>query len=206
MSVHASALAMAYARQPSVPAFEKVVVLMASDLATCDDSRMVMWLGATGYETICDSLANEIPGFSWDDVRGALYRFAMFSGYTTNTGDPADFAEMQLRHDRPKLRAALTPVEQMRDTRGHVYLMRCGARYKIGITNDLDRRLAQLGKQSPYPIEVVHSIRAPYPKSIETRLHAMFDRVRVHGEWFEFNDDDIPTVIEAMNDAVVVRV
>lgn len=206
MSLGAMTLAMAYAREPSVPAYEKVIALMATDLATCDDVRMVMWLGGTGYQAICDSLCNEYPEVGWEDVRGALYRFSKFSGYVTNTGDPADFREMQIAKDRPKLRGVLVPAEQMQDTRGYVYLMRCGDRYKIGITNDVNRRLAQLGKQSPYPLEIVHTIRAPYPKSIENRLHAMYKRVRVHVEWFEFEESDIPGVIEAMNDAVTVRV
>lgn len=205
MSFSSLGLAMAYAKQPTVPAYEKIIAIMAADMAICDDDRKVMWLGGDAYETICNSLATEIPGIDWDDVRGVLCRFAAFSGYSTNTGDPADFVELKLRRDHPRLRTALTPAERLQDTRGYVYLMRSGDRHKIGITSDIDRRLAQIGKQSPYPMEVVHTIRSPYPKSVETRLHELYKRARVHGEWFAFSDDDIPGVIEAMNDAVLAR-
>src|SRR5713226_4057437 len=51
---------------------------------------------------------------------------------------------------------------------GHVYLLRSGPHYKIGMTRDLDSRLDQIKLQLPWPVEVVHKIETDDPEGIES--------------------------------------
>lgn len=53
---------------------------------------------------------------------------------------------------------------------------------KIGITNDLDKRLMGLRCDSPTPLDVLLVI--PGTARDEHALHILFDADRSHGEWF----------------------
>ena len=93
-----------------------------------------------------------------------------------------------------------------RSTEGHVYLLRAGPRYKIGVAADLARRVKQLNAgQSPYEIELIHSVWGVGYQEFEKQLHVerWFDKVR--GEWFEFGADDVAAIIECMNEWQAAR-
>lgn len=53
---------------------------------------------------------------------------------------------------------------------------------KIGFTKNLKARHAQVARQTGGPIQCLLSFRAE--QAIESQLHWMFHRHRVHGEWF----------------------
>lgn len=83
---------------------------------------------------------------------------------------------------------------------GFVYLLKCSNRYKIGVTTDLDRRLAQLnGRQAAFPIELIHHVTGPDYQVFERKLHDQHTWDNVHGEWFEFDAETVAAVIEEMN-------
>lgn len=73
---------------------------------------------------------------------------------------------------------------------GWVYLIHAVGtnRYKIGKTFDIDRRLAELSYQSPYPLKLISSFKSDNPSQDEHALHEKFLDNRVHGEWFEIVD------------------
>lgn len=83
---------------------------------------------------------------------------------------------------------------------GFVYLIKCGPRFKIGITNDLQRRMDQLRGQSPYPLEIVHSVKGTNNSKKEADLHRQFASLRVHGEWFDLSADQVAEIIESLNE------
>lgn len=58
-------------------------------------------------------------------------------------------------------------------------------RYKVGRTNDLERRMGQLNCQSCYPVRLLESNHTGDCISEESRLHRILEDFRVHGEWFE---------------------
>lgn len=87
------------------------------------------------------------------------------------------------------------------DLVGHVYLMKAGERYKIGISNNPQKRRDQLNSgQSPFHIEIIHTVQGEGYEGLERRLHDQFDSRRVRGEWFEFSPEEVAAVIESMND------
>lgn len=97
-----------------------------------------------------------------------------------------------------------TPEKQVahdRDTRGYVYLLQSGGRFKIGITSHIQRRLKQLrSQQPPFPIELVHFVLCPDPRLAERALHERFSEARVHGEWFDLSDEKVRNVIRSMHE------
>ena len=83
---------------------------------------------------------------------------------------------------------------------GFVYFLRSGNtdNYKIGLTNNLDRRLKELNSgQAPYPITLQWSIAVKDTHTAERELHDRFSQNRRHGEWFEFTDAELSEVNRA---------
>lgn len=86
------------------------------------------------------------------------------------------------------------------DTAGYVYFIRNGNtnRYKIGFTNNLDRRFKELdSSQAAHPLELIWAIVADDMKASEYTLHQRFAQHRVYKEWFEFEEHELDTVREA---------
>jgi hypothetical protein len=71
-----------------------------------------------------------------------------------------------------------------------VYIIRATGtnRYKIGKANKAGHRIRELKKQSPYPLELVHTIPTDTPFETERNLHQLLRPFRVHGEWFEMSE------------------
>lgn len=70
---------------------------------------------------------------------------------------------------------------------GHVYIIRCGDRVKIGFTMKIRDRMRVLRTACPYPIEEVAVFSGN--RNIERFLHAALGEWRRHGEWFECSGD-----------------
>lgn len=81
------------------------------------------------------------------------------------------------------------PVDNLQDRSGHVYVIRCGDRYKIGKAKDVDRRLKHLQLPSvPEKIATKHFADA---FAAEKSLHIMFKHARERGEWFRLNVPEV---------------
>lgn len=63
-----------------------------------------------------------------------------------------------------------------------------GHAVKIGRSDDVARRLAEIQRMSPVKLEVLWQVQAG--GDLETALHRRFKARRTHGEWFDFGDDD----------------
>lgn len=76
---------------------------------------------------------------------------------------------------------------------GFVYLIKSGKHYKIGRTNDPDRRGRELYNQTVEKNVRVHSIQTDDPSGIEAYWHRRFadKRVRADGEWFALSAKDV---------------
>ena len=74
---------------------------------------------------------------------------------------------------------------------GFVYLMKSGKYYKIGRSNDADRRAYELKILLPEKLEVIHKIKTDDPIGIEEYWHKRFKDKRKNGEWFELTRQDI---------------
>lgn len=60
---------------------------------------------------------------------------------------------------------------------------------KIGVTNDLDRRIGSIARMSPLALDLVLTI--PGDHKTEAFYHERFKSKRLHGEWFSATDDTI---------------
>ena len=81
-----------------------------------------------------------------------------------------------------------------------VYIIRCTVtgRVKIGIADDPNVRLNVLQAMCPTELELVTSF--PGGLKRERELHKQFADCRLHGEWFD-PDDDLKMFIKAAEEA-----
>lgn len=81
--------------------------------------------------------------------------------------------------------------QQITGQDGYVYLLKSGKFYKIGMTNNPDRRQYEIGIQLPEELHHIHSIETDDPSGIEAYWHNRFRDKRQKGEWFDLNTNDI---------------
>lgn len=67
----------------------------------------------------------------------------------------------------------------------HLYILQCGNRFKIGVTNNIEKRIASLQTGNAEPITLVHIEERINPTKAEKYLHRCFHKNRLKGEWFE---------------------
>lgn len=74
---------------------------------------------------------------------------------------------------------------------GWVYLLKSGSHYKVGRSDDLEKRVKQISVSLPEKVEMVHAIKTDDPAGIEGYWHRRFSEQRANGEWFKLRPSDI---------------
>lgn len=73
-----------------------------------------------------------------------------------------------------------------------VYILKTGKNlHKIGLTQDLQKRLAAYHTHLPVGFRVVRQYPAENITELEESLHIVFQHKRVKGEWFELSPDEL---------------
>jgi hypothetical protein len=67
----------------------------------------------------------------------------------------------------------------------HLYVLAAGGLHKIGVTNNIDKRIKTLQTGNPNIITLEYLDERKNPHKAEKYLHQIFQSNRVHGEWFE---------------------
>lgn len=86
----------------------------------------------------------------------------------------------------------------------YVIQMNCSVGFvKIGITNDVKRRVAALQTSNPYALEVVRlwgPFSDEYARRLESRLHSAFEDRGCRGEWFSVTPEEVSAVAMGLGD------
>ncbi len=124
--------------------------------------------------------------------------------YFTENGNRIQLEHTGLSVSVPKLKnkqkASLSAsARKPSDDTDFVYLIRMGRTkmYKIGISNDPEKRLDSLQTASPYKLKLLNIFPADNATAAEEKLHAVFHGQRKEGEWFSLTDEQ-RAVIEAI--------
>lgn len=90
---------------------------------------------------------------------------------------------------------AIDPVEMRAEQEkvvvGFVYLVQMAEYYKVGRTNDVDRRMPEIGLRLPAKEHLVHVIETDDPSGIEKYWHKRFETRHSNGEWFTLTEEDV---------------
>jgi Meiotically Up-regulated Gene 113 (MUG113) protein len=77
------------------------------------------------------------------------------------------------------------------ETVGYVYLIKFNDYYKIGRSNDIDRRFGEIKTKLPEKQELIHVIKTDDTQGIEKYWHQRFSQKRKGGEWFKLDNKDV---------------
>lgn len=71
----------------------------------------------------------------------------------------------------------------------YVYFIQASNAIKIGIASDVERRIVDLQVGNPHRIELIHAaqILKQDALAIESKIHHVFRKTRLTGEWFQAN-------------------
>lgn len=77
--------------------------------------------------------------------------------------------------------------------------------YKIGCTTNIEERLKNLQIGSPVSLELIAFFPTKLHTMLESKLHRMYAENRKHGEWFNFSDKELESILDSTVELMTVR-
>lgn len=149
-------------------------------------SQLAERYGFTARHWTRQAAAGNIPGaYQPSGNHGHwLFDLAVFQRWASANGIPT--------LQQPFVRAEPLPSGPKKPKRAErpndqVYFAFCAGKVKIGVSNNVTRRLHGFRTASAQPVELLAVL--PGSTELETRLHSQFSAAHSHGEWFSLNDD-----------------
>ena len=68
---------------------------------------------------------------------------------------------------------------------GCVYLFECGGKYKIGVSNNVNRRVKDLDNR-PFKVNIVAQVYSDIAYKVEQTIHTCLKKHNIKGEWYDF--------------------
>ena len=75
-----------------------------------------------------------------------------------------------------------------------VYAIQCHEFVKIGVANDVKKRLASLQSGCPYELTLLAQWHTSDAGRVEDELHELLDKYRIRGEWFELPPNIVASI------------
>ena len=128
--------------------------------------------------------------------------------YVRRVQKPKPIAKPKKEEPKPEAPAVLVPVSkaklkeiarrvdlinrQRKTKAGYVYLMRsANGLYKIGRSKNTKKRKAELNRQFPIQIGIIHLVLCRDYCKAEKDLHRKYRQKRVESEWFNLSAQDV---------------
>ena len=129
------------------------------------------------------------PEFPWRQTIGSHYSkadlIAAVKAWASARDDYADVAALLPDN------AALSRKHLPKAKDGSVYLIQSGPNYKIGRSDELERRVKEIRVALPDAATLVHTINTDDPPGMEAYWHRRFADKRANGEWFKLTPADV---------------
>lgn len=131
------------------------------------------------------------PEFPWRQTIGKHYgsKLALIAALQAWLVDREEYADIVAM--LPNTPASDLPTRSARPKEGSVYLIQSGPHYKIGRSDELERRVKEIRIALPDAATLVHTITTDDPPGIEAYWHRRFADRRANGEWFKLSSADV---------------
>lgn len=113
--------------------------------------------------------------------------FQALAKYASQLEGYEDIASMLPEKEEPDE----APLPPARRADGSVYLLKSGNYYKVGRSDELERRVKEICISLPETVSLVHTITTDDPAGIEAYWHRRFADRRANGEWFKLDSNDL---------------
>ncbi len=90
------------------------------------------------------------------------------------------------------------------DVVGYIYLIKSPLGYKIGKTKDINDRAAIFNVKLPFEWSFEKIFLVPHYHFLEKYLHNLFDNKKINGEWFNLEEKEIESLINACDSWKIV--